>query len=344
MPTLTSPRRLLASPVLDLLLGPHGVDRYLELVKPALTVHEARATVLDVRHQTERSVTLTLRPNAAWAGFEAGQFVPVGVEIDGVRHTRTFSPASPATQRHELELTVTVRAQGLVSQHLKTAIRPGDTLYLGRPAGEFVLPQPRPRRLTLISGGSGITPVLSMLRTLLGEGHGGEIDFLHYARTRADWLYRDELIALAARHPNLRVRYLATREGDGHLCRGDLGEPGQTAVCGPPALIEAVRALSPIALAETFAPPTLNKTGAGTVHFTRSARTADIGTGSLLERAEAAGLQPKFGCRMGICHTCTCRKTAGAVQNLLTGEISDAPDEDIQLCISVPAGDVVLEI
>ena len=67
-------------------------------------------------------------------------------------------------------------------------------------------------------------------------------------------------------------------------------------------------------------------------------------TGTLLEQAEAAGLAPEFGCRMGICHTCTCRKSAGAVRNVLTGEISDEEDEDIQLCVSVPAGDVALDI
>src|SRR5947209_6619668 len=85
--------RALRSPFVDLLLGPHGVDRYLELVRPDLTMREPRAEILSVRRQTARSVTLTLRPNAAWSGFRAGQFVRVGVEIDGVRRTRTYSPA-----------------------------------------------------------------------------------------------------------------------------------------------------------------------------------------------------------------------------------------------------------
>ena len=82
----------------------------------------------------------------------------------------------------------------------------------------------------------------------------------------------------------------------------------------------------------------------GTVRFLRSHRRTPIGTGTLLEQAEAAGLDPAFGCRMGICRTCTCRKAAGAVRNLVTGEISDEEDEDIQLCVSVPAGDVALEL
>jgi len=197
--------------------------------------------------------------------------------------------------------------------------------------------------------------VLSMLRTLCAEGYDGEIAFLHYARTAADWLYKRELEAIAIAHPNVRVSYIATREGGGHLTPtavesllSDL-DGCVAAVCGPPSLIEAVKECLPgEVLSESFTPPSLLIAGAeaatGTVRFTRSATSAPIGEGTLLEQAEAAGLSPEFGCRMGICHTCTCRKTAGAVRNVLTGEVSGEEDEDIQLCISIPAGDVAIEI
>jgi stearoyl-CoA 9-desaturase NADPH oxidoreductase len=356
-----TPRRLLRSQLVDLLVGPHGIDRYLELIRPDLTVNDPRAEVLAVRRQTDRSVTMTLRPNAAWAGFTAGQFVRIGVEIDGVRRTRTYSPAS---SQHcadgTLELTVTVHPDGLVSRHLHHHLQPGAVLHLAEAQGEFVLPAPRPPRLALISGGSGITPVLSMLRTLCDEGHAGEISFIHYARTQRDWLYRHEVAHLAEHHGNLRVSYVATREGATArldtealhaLIPGFSPDEVTAAVCGPQPLIEAARDVWAAApdklLTESFTPPTLTVTGAatnGTLRFTRSELTAQIAEGTLLEQAEAAGLSPEFGCRMGICHTCTCRKTAGAVQNILTGEVSDEEDEDIQLCISVPAGDVALEI
>jgi hypothetical protein len=186
-------RRVLRSPLVDLLLGPHGVDRYLELISPALTVIDARAEVVGVRRQTSRSVTLTLAANRAWTGFSAGQFVAVGVEIDGVRRTRTYSPAgSQHATGNQLELTVTEHPQGLVSGHLQRGLEPGTVVHLAPARGEFVLPPARPERLVLISGGSGITPVLSMLRTLCDEGHGGDVDFIHYARTEADWLYEPE--------------------------------------------------------------------------------------------------------------------------------------------------------
>ncbi|HXD67155.1 MAG TPA: ferredoxin reductase [Solirubrobacteraceae bacterium] len=360
-------RRLLGSPVVDLLLGPHGVDRYLELISPTLTVADARAEVLAVRRQTARSVTLTLRPNRAWAGFHAGQYVAVGFEIDGVRRTRTYSPAGSAHRAGNLELTVTEHAGGLVSGHLLRAARTGAVVHLAAAQGMFTLPEPRPERLVLVSGGSGITPVLSMLRTLIDEGHDGEIGFLHFARTEADWLYEPAVRALAARHPGLRVAYRTTRGADPRRLDapvlselvGDVAG-AIAAVCGPPGLVDATPAVwaelggdPDRLLAETFTPPrvlatgdeaTATATATGTLRFLRSDRTAPIAEGTLLEQAEAAGLSPDFGCRMGICHTCTCRKAAGPVRNLRTGAISDEDDEDIQLCISAPAGDVALEL
>jgi ferredoxin-NADP reductase len=360
--TVTS--RLLRSPLVDLLLGPHGVDRYLELIRPSLTVHEARAEVTSVRCQTDRSVTLRLRPNGAWGGFRAGQFVRAGFELDGVRRTRTYSPAgSQHAGDTELELTVTAHPQGAVSSRLAGACRPGAIVHLAAAQGEFVLPEERPQRLVLISGGSGITPVMSMLRTLVDEGHNGEITFVHYARTAADWLYEADVRELAARARGpITIAYRSTRgmtasprldaAGLADLT-GDLAD-AHAAICGPPALLDAARTAwrelngdDARLLTETFTAPRLAVTGAaadGTLRFLRSDRRAPIGTGTLLEQAEAAGLDPDFGCRMGICRTCTCRKAAGAVRNLVTGEISDEEDEDIQLCVSVPAGDVALEL
>lgn len=343
---MTATRRLLRSQFVDLLVGPHGIDRYLELIDPRMTVYDARAKVLDVTRQTPRSVTLTLRPNRVFKGFRAGQFLRVGVEIDGIRRTRTYSPASSEhCADGTLELTITTHPEGLVSNRLHTHVCPGSTLYLGDAQGDFVLPDERPERLVLISGGSGITPVMSMLRTLRDEDHRGEIAFLHYARTKADWLYKDEVEALG-----VHAQFIATREGGSHLDARTLAEyDGATAaVCGPPSLLDAVRASwdGPL-LTETFTPPTLQLNGAassGTLHFLRSNTAAAIEPGSLLEQAEAAGLTPEFGCRMGICHTCTCRKAAGAVRNVLTDEVSEEEDEDIQLCVSVPLGDVALEI
>jgi stearoyl-CoA 9-desaturase NADPH oxidoreductase len=348
--------------LVEALATPHGIDRYLELVHPMLTVRELRAVVTDADRSCADSVTLTLRPTRQWRGFRAGQFVQVAVDVDGVRYTRCYSPScSQYRSDGRIELTVKAHAQGVVSQYLDAAARPGLVIGLSQADGSFRLPQPRPAQVLLISGGSGITPVLSMLRTLVDEGHDGEAAFLHFARTEADWLYEPELRALAARHPRLRTRYETTRGTeprrlDAAALRAVMPGPSRAtaAACGPPSLVDAAAEVWAQVggdprrlLTETFTPPRVLVTGgaaSGRLRFVRSDRTAEIGEGTLLEQAEAAGLSPAFGCRMGICHTCTCRKAAGAVRNLRTGEVSDEENEDIQLCISAPAGDVALEL
>src|SRR6185295_2954630 len=210
--TQTLTRRVRRSPLLELLTGPHGVDRYTELVDPTWTVGEARAKVIAVRRQTPRSVTLTLEPNRAFPGFRAGQHINLTVEINGRRRTRPYSPASAEGAAY-IELTVGRHAGGLVSNYLYEHARPGMVVGLDSVGGDFVLPTQRPRRILFVSGGSGITPVISMLRTLRAEGFTGEVAFLHYARNAAEACYADELATMAG----VRVLHSYTRDGSGDL-------------------------------------------------------------------------------------------------------------------------------
>lgn len=356
-------RRLLRSNLLEALAYPHGVDRYVELVRPLLVGREVRAEVTAVRRQTPKSVTLTLCPNENWRGLRAGQFVGLSVEIDGVRETRPYSPAgSQHAAGGALELTVSTHPEGKVSRHLRDHARPGMIVGLSQADGDFVLPEPRAERVLLISGGSGITPVMAMLRTLCDEGFAGEIGFLNYARSRELALYGPELDALAERHARLRVARGFTRGRgaalSGRFCREHLRAAisehagAATFVCGPPALIDSVRAVwaedgLPAPAVETFTPPALSfdTDGAeGVVSFAASGRQAANSGLPLLEQAEDAGLAPDHGCRMGICNTCSCRKASGTVRNVITGELSSADDEQIRICVSVPVGDVALDL
>jgi ferredoxin-NADP reductase len=214
----------------------------------------------------------------------------------------------------------------------------------------------------LISGGSGITPVLAMLRTLCDEGFAGEVGFLNYARSRRLALYRDALDELAARHAQVRVLRSFTR-GRGRADTGRFSREhvravisahagAATFVCGPPALIDSVRAVSAQdgldePAVEMFTPPAraFDAAGAqGTVSFVRSGREAPNNGLPLLEQAEDAGLVPEHGCRMGICNTCSARKRAGTVRNIFTGATSSAGEEQIRICVSVPVGDVALDL
>lgn len=349
--TETLTRRVLRSPLVDLLTGPHGVDRYTELVAPTWTQGDARAKVIAVRRQTPRSVTLTLEPNRAFAGFRAGQHINLTVEINGRRRTRPYSPAS-AEGAPYIELTIGRHDCGLVSTYLYDHARPGMVVGLDSVGGDFVLPAARPRRVLLVSGGSGITPVMSMLRTLRAEGFTGEVAFIHYARSAEEACYRDEL----AGTPNCRVLHGYTRSTAGSDLDGRFGpdhlaaamsEPDAVYVCGPPQLVHAVREHCANVNSESFVPPTFTvpaKASGGTVAFADSrVEVADDGR-PLLEQAEAAGLTPESGCRMGICHSCTRRKTRGVVKNLITGTVSTPDEEDVQICVSVPVGDVDLAL
>jgi stearoyl-CoA 9-desaturase NADPH oxidoreductase len=204
--------------------------------------------------------------------------------------------------------------------------------------------------------------VMAMLRTLCDEGLAGEIGFLNYARSRELALYAPELRDLTERHAGLRVARGFTRgtgsDVDERFRREHLRAVASdhadaaTFVCGPPALIDAVRALwaedgLPEPAVETFTPAAIafdTEGATGTVSFAASGREAPNSGLPLLEQAEDAGLTPDHGCRMGICNTCSCRKASGAVRNALTGEVSTAEDELIRICVSVPVGDVALDL
>jgi stearoyl-CoA 9-desaturase NADPH oxidoreductase len=358
-------RRVLGSSVLRAATTPHGVDRYLELLDPLWSLNDIRAEVTEVRYKTADSVTLTLRPNSNWRGFRAGQFVRLTVEIDGVRRTRCYSPACSQFRADGcIELTVKVDPNGLVSRHLHTHARPGTVVHLSQAQGEFVLPLPHPRRILLISGGSGITPVMSILRTLCDEAYNGRITFLHYAFTARDVIYGTELAEIARRYPSVRIvrAYTEQVEGgelSGFFCREHLlaADPhyadAETYVCGPLPLMDSVRAfwthegLAERLHVEQFTAPVrtvASDEAEGEISFTLSGCQVPNSGRTLLEQAEDAGLTPEYGCRMGICFSCARRKETGLVRNVRTGEVSGEDDEEIQLCINVPVGDVALEL
>ncbi len=354
--------RLVGS-IVEAALTPHPVDSYLELVDPSLTWREVRATIVSVSRPTERTVRLSLRPTRQWKGHEAGQYLQLSVVIDGVRHSRCYSPAnSSAGAWSPIELTITAHDDGFVSTYLRDNAREGMVLGVSQAQGEFTLPAELTSAV-FISGGSGVTPVLSMMRTLIAKKFTGPITFLHYARTPADVAYRAELAALAAAN-GIDLRLYYTR-GDGdtpgehftaaHLDGIDGLADADLFVCGPPALMDAVKAhiadtgLSNPVHSEAFvlaAPIEIdpNEPVTGELSFTKAGSTADNDGRTILDQAESAGLKPASGCRMGICFSCTAVKKSGCTRNVLTGELNTEADAQIQICVNAPVGDVDIEL
>jgi ferredoxin-NADP reductase len=365
---LTRARRpvntLMRTKVVAALASPRTIDDYLGLVDRAWSVHDVRARVARVERETSDTTSLYLKPNENWRGFRAGQFVQISAAIAGVRVTRCFSVSSAPEDRGHLRLTMKAVPDGRMSGWARCGARVGDVVELSQAMGEFVLPDPLPSRLLFVSGGSGVTPILSMLGHLAAVGYQGAVSCLHYAR--GEVVAGKELASLAKRlGARLATTCTTGASRDGrrlHLGPSvlEVFEPrwadAQAFVCGPPAMnasaaaIWRARGIAERFHCEHFAPPSTTAVVRGDgaacrLVFARSKReNQGEGGVSLLEQAERAGLRPKHGCRMGICRTCTCRKLTGTVRNTLTGEISSRDDEPIQLCVSAPLSDVSLDL
>ncbi|WP_030482714.1 ferredoxin reductase [Nocardioides aequoreus] len=366
MPTATLVQRVLGSKTLAALTTPHDVDRYLELVNPMWAAREVRAQVLEVRRETRGEhpvATIRLQPTATWRGHRAGQHVQVGVEVPGARRTtRCFTIASAASEPGEpIELTVRAHAEGLVSRYLVEEAQPGLVVHLSQAQGDFTLTEspatPTNNHLLYVTGGSGITPAMSHVRTLLRDGYDGhagrKVTFLHYARSAEDQIFAEELQRIAWADNGVRVHL---RHGDDVFSEAALRRlvpdfrDTDTWACGPAGMMQLVvdaYAGSPRLRTEHFKLTTVPGAGGsaeGEVSFTRSGAGAANTGASLLEQAEALGLTPEFGCRMGICFSCVSRKSEGTVRNVLTGEESSLPDEDVRICVSAPVGDCAVDL
>ena len=356
MPATRTATRMLRSKLLEALTFPHGTERYVELIDPLAARDEVRAEITAVQHQTPKSVTLTLAPNENWGGLRAGQFVNVGVEIDGRRQTRPYSPAG-SEHAPVLELTVSTHPEGLVSRHLRDHAQAGMTVWLSQADGEFKLPDPRPDRILLISGGSGITPVMAMLRTLDRRGTMPDVVVAYSSPTADRMIFRDELREMSQKHEKLELHEQHT-DSDGMLEMSDLErvcpdwKDRVTWACGPAPMLDAAEehweeaGLEDELHLERF---TLDLGGngaeGGTITFQNSGKTTEAdGSTTIMEAGEEAGIGMPYGCRMGICHTCTLTLVEGSVRDLRSGEETSGPNEPIQTCITAAAGDCTLDI
>lgn len=340
-------------------VGLAAVEDALQALHPMLSLSAVRARVLRIIDETPDTKTFVLRPNRLWQGAHAGQFVRVQVEIDGRRRERAYSLSSRPGARH-LALTVKRHSGGLVSQYLHDAVAPGAVLTLSQAAGEFVLPAQLPPKLLLLSAGSGITPVMGMLSELHARAYRGDVVFYHVCRNPQQFIFSRQLREPAGNWPSLQLMTHFSEEAGRWQAASlkrqvpDLPQRA-TWMCGPAPFMEEVQRLWSDAgytlplCSERFGAAPLRPGGAAntaaTVHLSASAtRFIARGNDPLLLQAERAGLSPKHGCRIGICHSCQCVKTSGSVENLQTGEISSAPDELIRLCICAARSDLVLDL
>ena len=190
-------------------------DDYLELVNPLWSTRELRGRIETIDHETRDAATVLIKPGYRWSGHQPGQYLRIGLDIEGVRHWRAYSLTSdPARRDGLISITVKNVDEGKVSPYLVRRGRPGTIVSLGGVEGEFVLPDPLPDKLLFISAGSGITPIMSMLRHLDQASQLGDAVLLHSARRADEVIFGDELRALAERHKRFRLHeQLTARRG-----------------------------------------------------------------------------------------------------------------------------------
>ena len=338
-------------------------DDYLHLANPLWSARELRGRILEVRRETEDSATLVIKPGWGFSfDYQPGQYIGIGLLVDGRWRWRSYSltssPAGASLSATDRTVTITVKAmpEGFLSSHLVAGVEPGTIVRLAAPQGNFVLPDPAPRSILFLTAGSGITPVMSMLRTLVRRNQIGDIIHLHSAPTAADVMFASELAELAAGQTGYRLRVRETRtEGRFDLARLSQEVPDwrerQTWACGPEGMLNGAEkvwlgaGINERLHLERFAVSKAAPAGAGgTVTFARSGRSvaADAAT-SLMDAGEGAGVQMPFGCRMGICQSCVVSLVEGHVRDLRTGAEHD-PGTRVQTCISSASGDCVIDI
>lgn len=332
-------------------------DDYLKLANPLWSARELRGRVLEVRRETVDSATLVIKPGWGFTfDYEPGQYIGIGVLVDGRWRWRSYSlTSSPVTGAKTITITVKAMPEGFLSSHLVDGLAPGTIVRLAAPAGNFVMPDPAPSSVLFLTAGSGITPVMSMLRTLAKRGQLSDVVHVHSAPTESDVIFGAELAELDAGQPGYVLRLRETRtSGRLDLSKLDDEVPDwrtrQTWACGPAAMLDdAQRVWAAAGLAEQLhlerfaAVRTAQATG-GAVTFGRAGKTIQAdGATSLMEAGEQAGVQMPFGCRMGICQSCVVSLVDGNVRDLRTGETKE-PGTRVQTCVTAASGDCTLDV
>ena len=333
---------------------------FFDLFAPLRAGADLRGRIEEIRAETPDAATIVIRPGADWAGHVPGQYLRIGIDVDGVREWRAYSLTHGPRADGRISITVKAVPDGKVSSHLVHQAVPGTLVHLEQAAGDFVLKSDHDR-LLFVTAGSGITPVIGMLRNLFPSTDAGvlrldrskdlDIVVVHVAPTEPDSIFLRDLQSLdAAGAITLIARY---DDVHGILDVGDLAElvpdlgGRRTLACGPAGLLEALEIHHERAglelVTEQFRTARVEPGDGGTVAFANGTALALNGATPILDAAEAAGVLMPSGCRMGICMGCVLPMTQGAVRDLRNGQVTTAiPGETgtikIQTCISAAAG------
>jgi ferredoxin-NADP reductase len=336
-------------------------DDYIEMINPLWTTRELRGRIERVDRETEDAVTVVIKPGFKWEGHEPGQYLRIGVVVDGVHHWRAYSLTSdPDHPDGLISITPKLVPDGKVSPFFVQQCEKGAVVRLGGVEGQFKLPDPPPEKILFISAGSGITPVMSMVRHLARAGQLKDVVHLHSAREEKDVIFGEQLREFDAEHDGYRLDLRFTSKV-GRLEAHHLDElcsdwrDREAFVCGPGEMIDTMEEHwkehgDPDRMHFERFQPVIGGQAAegaegGTIKFTESDKEVECDGGTpILVAGEDAGLELPFGCRMGVCHTCIGTLESGRVRDLRSGEISGNEGETIRTCVNAPEGAVEIAL
>jgi glycine betaine catabolism B len=341
-------------------LSCHGAARYWD------RENDADLTCVAVRDETHdvRTFTFASRDGHYFA-FRPGQYFSFDVPVNGGVEQRCYSISSSPLRPRTMSVTVKRVPGGLVSNWLHDTLKPGDAIRGLGPLGVFVPPADPAERLLLVSGGSGITPMMAMVRAFADAAQDRDVVFLHAARSLADFAFRDDLRALARALPRLRVVFLPEAADADHVgLTGRIDAAAMRAAvpdfaerlvmcCGPAPFMAAVRDLCDPAryVEESFdaagdAPAAAPAPTGFSVTFSRQNRTITVGADQpILAAARGQGVVMASSCANGICGTCKSKLVSGQVAMNHNGGIRQREIDAgmILPCCAVPLSDLVIE-
>jgi ferredoxin-NADP reductase len=320
--------------------------------------------VISVQTESPDTKTLTLKANRHWQGFEAGQHCNVTARIAGRNITRSYSISSDPIDGRLIQITVRREAGGLMSEYLCNDLEVGERLELGSPFGEMLLPAPMPAHLLLLAAGSGITPMMSQIRTMVRRGMPTSVTLMYWEKTTADFNFAQELQSIARQHSNFNVNLITTRElsecslsgriSDELLAQiADINTVDQVFGCGASGFVEAATHICesrnmPL-ISESFTPSqpqTINtEVNEYAVYLRRQGLHLRLSNQlPMLEQLESAGVSVPSGCRQGICNTCTCVRNSGTTTDVFSGAVDNEPLQIIKLCVSRATSNLELDL
>jgi stearoyl-CoA 9-desaturase NADPH oxidoreductase len=342
------------------LFSPLLPDDYLEMIDPLWSTRELRGRIERIEPETPEAATVLIRPGYEWGGHQPGQYLRIGVVVDGIHHWRAYSLTSdPGRADGCIGITPKLVEAGKVSPYLVRRARPGDLVRLGGVEGTFVLPEPLPEKLLFISAGSGITPIASMLRSLVRNDSVGDIVLIHSARTREGVIFGERMERFHAAGVGFELKLRITSE-QGRIAPADLDQlcpdwrERHTFASGPGGMLDdltrhwELEGDPELLEMERFQPLIGGEDAGGEggeISFAKSrVRTVCDGATPILAAGEEAGATLPYGCRMGICHTCVGELRSGQIRDLRTGEVHGSEGEMVRTCVNAPEGPIEIAL